>query len=214
VSRQRHWHALPVGWEQLDYDELCAKRLKLIAEVTRQGFGNLVSGGEPAPDRSAELRDVIARGESATLEFKERARWSHGTEKQGLAEHIIAKTISGFMKAEGGSLLVGVADDGRVTGIEADYETLSKADRDGFELFLVQLVADKITGPSPSLCRITFHNLDSMDVCRIDVAASAKPVFTRPRNGKEHTDFWVRLGNRTDQYYGTEQAEYLADHWG
>ena len=95
-----------------------------------------------------------------------------------------------------------------------DYETLSKGNRDGFELFLSQLISDKITGPSPSLCRISFHEIDGKDICRIDVAASAKAVFTCPVNSKEHTDFWVRQGNKTDQFHGTELAEYIEEHWG
>ena len=150
----------------------------------------------------------------SVLEFKERARWSHGTDKKGKSEQIIVKTIAGFMNNEGGTLLIGVADDGRVTGLEEDYGTLSKANRDGFELFLTQLISDKLTGPSPTLCNITFHDLDGKDVCRIDVAASAKPVFACPLNGKEATDFWVRQGNRTDQFHGTVLTEYLEDHWG
>ena len=214
LERQRFWHALPVGWEQLGYDEFCEKRRKLIAAVARKGFESLFTRSEDPVEPTTALAELIARGESASLEFKERARWSHGTDKRGLAEHIIAKTISGFMNAEGGTLLIGVDDQGNATGIEADYETLSKANRDGYELFLVQLIADHITGPSPSLCRITFHQVDGRDVCRVDVGASAKPVFTRARNSKDHTDFWVRLGNRTDQYYGTEQADYHASHWG
>ena len=101
-----------------------------------------------------------------------------------------------------------------ITGLDSDYATLSKGDRDGYELFLTQLIADKITGPSPSLCRVSFHDIDGKDVCRVDVAASAKPVFTCPLNSKDHTDFWVRQGNKTDQFHGTELVEYKDEHWG
>ena len=133
---------------------------------------------------------------------------------KGKSEWIISKSISGFMNGEGGTLLIGVADDGTVTGLDSDYATLSKGDRDGYELFLTQLIADKITGPSPLLCRVSFHEIDGRDVCRIDVAASAKPVFTSPLNSKDYTDFWVRQGNKTDQFRGTELVEYKDEHWG
>ena len=53
-----------------------------------------------------------------------------------------------------------------------------------------------------------------MDVCRIDVAASSKPVFSRPLNSKEFTNFWVRQGNKTDQFHGVELLDYTTDHWG
>jgi len=214
VKRQAHWHALPVGWEQLDYDDFCEKRRKLIGAVVKEGFQRLWDGEVEKPAQPDSLASLIADGESNVLEFKERARWSHGTDKKGKSEQIIAKSISGFMNSEGGTLLIGVSDDGAATGLEADYETLSKGNRDGFELFLTQLIADKITGPSPSLCRISFHEIDGQDVCRVDVAASAKPVFTCPQNSKDHTDFWVRQGNKTDQFHGTEQVEYIEEHWG
>ncbi len=214
LKRQIRWHALPVGWEQLDYDEFCEKRRTLIAGVVKDGFQRLWDGDVETTPRPTSIRHLVADGESNVLEFKESACWSHGTDKKGKSEQIIAKSISGFMNGEGGTLLIGVADDGAVTGLQVDYETLSKANRDGYELFLTQLIADKVTGPSPSLCRISFHELDAQDVCVVEVAASAKPVFTCPVASKEHTDFWVRQGNKTEQFHGTEQVEYIEEHWG
>ncbi|HEV2071585.1 MAG TPA: DUF262 domain-containing protein, partial [Acidimicrobiales bacterium] len=146
LKRQIRWHALPVGWEQLDYDEFCEKRRKLIGSVIKEGFQRLWQGDVELPPKPSAIEDLIADGESKVLEFKQSARWSHGTEQKGKSEQIIAKSISGFMNAEGGTLLIGVADDGTITGLDADYATLSKGNRDGFELFLTQLIADKITG--------------------------------------------------------------------
>jgi hypothetical protein len=47
---------------------------------------------------------------------------------------------------EGGTLLIGVADEGSIVGLASDYAMLSKGDRDGYELFLCQLIADRISG--------------------------------------------------------------------
>ena len=214
LKRQVRWHALPVGWEQLDYTEFCEKRRALIGQVVKDGFERLWDSRIDVSHDLAHVQSLITDGESNVLEFKERARWSHGTPNKGKSEQIIAKSVAGFMNGEGGTLLIGVADDGTVTGLDADYETLSKGNRDGFELFLTQLIGHNISGPSPSLCRITFHEVDAMDVCRIDVAASSKPVFARPLNGKEFTNFWVRQGNKTDQFHGAELLDYTTDHWG
>ena len=214
LARQIHWHALPVGWEQLDYGEFCEKRRRLIGRVVKEGFEKLWETAVESRPKRVSIQDLVAGGESNVLEFKERARWSHGTDKKGKSEQIVVKSVAGFMNGEGGSLLIGVADDGTVTGLEADYTTLSKGNRDGFELFLTQLIGDKISGPSPALCRISFHEVDGKDVCRIDVAASSKPVFACPVHGKEFTDFWVRQGNKTEQFYGSELVEYTEHHWG
>ena len=214
LRRQVHWHALPVGWEQLDYAEFCEKRRVRIGQVIREGFERLWETQPTVPIERVLIQQLIANSESNVLEFKERARWSHGTEKKGKSEQIIVKSVAGFMNSEGGTLLIGVADDGTVTGIEADYATLSNGNRDSFERFLTQLIADKISGPSPALCRISFHEVDGKDICQIAVAASAKPVFSCPANSRELTDFWVRQGNKTEQFHGSELFDYKEDHWG
>jgi hypothetical protein len=215
IKRQAAWHALPLGWEQLEYSEFCEKRRRLIGQIVREGFERLWDGGLRVPLDSGSLHDLITNDESNVLEKKERARWSHGTDRPGVSEHVIVKTIAGFMNSEGGTLLIGVADDHTVTGVEADYATLTKKpDRDGYELFLMQLVDDKLTGPSKTLCRASFHEFDGRDVCRIDVAASARPVFACAINSKQHTDFWVRQGNQTAQLHGTELTDYIDEHWG
>lgn len=41
-----HWHALPKGWEQMEYQAFLEKRRKLIAEVTKEGFKELMSSRE------------------------------------------------------------------------------------------------------------------------------------------------------------------------
>ena len=214
LKRQIYWHALPVGWEQLDYDEFCERRRKLIAQVVREGFERLWETRAGSPLEQASIQDVVDDGESNILEFKERARWSHGTDKKGKREQIIVKSVAGFMNSEGGSLLIGVSDNGTATGLEEDYATLSNGNRDGFGRFLTQLIGDKISGPSAALCRISFHEADGKDVCRVDVAASAKPVFSCPANSKEFTDFWVRQGNKTEQLHGNEFLDYKEIHWG
>lgn len=41
LARQRHWHALPDGWEHMPYDEFLAARRTLIASVVRDAFTRL-----------------------------------------------------------------------------------------------------------------------------------------------------------------------------
>ena len=214
IKQQRHWHALPIGWEQLEYDAFLDKRRPLIAKVVRDAFERLWADGSTSAPSAGGVSALIEDGESNVLEFKQSARWSHGTELKGKSEQVIVKTIAGFMNSEGGTLLIGVSDDGTVTGLQPDYQTLSKSNRDGYELFLTQLIADKITGPSPALCKMSFHEIEGKDVCRVDVAASAKPVFACPVNSKQATDFWVRQGNQTSQFHGTDLTDYQEAHWG
>lgn len=217
LKRHMYWHALPHGWEQLDYDSFLEKRRRKIADVIRAGFGTLSLAGRDdgvdAPARSTP--DLIAAGESVNVEFKSTSRWNvRANQVDKRLEHVIVKTIAGFMNAEGGTLLVGVVDDGSVLGLEADYATLgSKGNRDGYELFLTQLLETNLSGTVGRLVQVTFEAIDGKDVCRIGVAASARAVFARPLDGKEHSEFWARIGNSTRQLVGTDMVEYQQDHW-
>lgn len=218
LKRHQYWHALPIGWEQLDYDDLLERRRRLIAKVIQDAFEILLPKSLADATRRAKgvaTADLIAAGESLNVEFKSSARWSYkGKLKDAKLEHVIVKTVAGFMNAEGGTLLIGVADDGQVLGLGPDMQTLQKADRDGYELFLSQLFETNLSGAALTLVRISFDAVGDADVCRIDVAASAHPVFARPFDGKERSEFWTRTGNSTRQLVGADMAEYQRAHWG
>src|SRR5260370_15920823 len=66
--------------------------------------------------------ELIKRGESKTLEFKSTLRWSLKENRQDNkgVTHAVLKTIAAFLNTEGGDLLVGVADNGSIVGIERD----------------------------------------------------------------------------------------------
>ena len=87
---------------------------------------------ESAPQE--RLRDLIARGESSSLEFKSSLRYDRerGVVNKELTK-AVAKTIAGFLNGEGGTLLLGVSDEGGITGIEDDLATLRRPNADGFE---------------------------------------------------------------------------------
>ncbi|MGE0490530.1 MAG: DUF262 domain-containing protein [Vulcanimicrobiota bacterium] len=214
IDRQAEWHALPVGWEQLDYPSFLEKRRKLIAKVVRKGFEQL-SEHAHATTRS-DLESVVAAGESQTVEFKSTARWNLRVGQQDKKmEHVIVKTVGGFLNAEGGTLVIGVDDEGQVLGLENDYKTLgSKANRDGYELFLRQHLDNFLSVPTARIVRIRFEQLQGLDVCVVSVAPSARPVFSRAlEGGKQPSEFWVRIGNATKQLHGEEMVQYQKDRW-
>lgn len=216
LKRQAYWHALPVGWEQLEYPVFLERRRDLIAAVVRDGFERLwddTASSGPA----ATLADLVAAGESQAVEFKSTARWNlHTAQADKKMEHVIAKTVCGFLNAEGGTLLIGVADDGSVLGLDQDLGTLGiKGDADGYELFLRQRLDDGLSVQTAGTVRIRFEKLRGVDVGVVAVAASGKPVFCKPfEGGQGPTEFWVRIGNATKQLHGDDMVDYQADHWG
>lgn len=213
LQRQKELHALPQGWEQLDYDTFLERRRGRVAQVVRQGFEGLWDDVEPAPQR-ATMEDLVSLDESHTLEFKSTARWNV---KAGRAdkkmEHVIVKTVCGFLNADGGKLLIGVDDDGSPLGLDHDYNTLARKDRDGFELWLRQHLDVNLSLLTAPVIGISFGEVSRNDVAMVAVAPSGKPSFARPVDGKEATEFWVRIGNQTRQLHGDDMVDYQNDHW-
>ena len=214
IERQRYWHALPLGWEQLDYPAFLDRRRKLISEVIKTAFQQL-SGRSSDVTRVVTIDDLLTAGESQTVEFKSTARWNlHTRASDKKLEHVIVKTVCGFLNAEGGTLLIGVKDDGELLGLGDDLQTLEKKpDLDGYELFLRQNLDKNLSIPTAGIVRIRFEQKDDFDMCAVSVAACAKPVFAKSMNGGEPTEFWVRVGNATKQLHGDEMMEYQTYRW-
>jgi hypothetical protein len=215
LSRQVHLHALPVGWEQLDYATFLERRRSLIAQVVREGFATL--WGTP-PTVDVSTADLLLGGESQTVEFKSTARWNlHTKAPDPKLEHVIVKTVCGFLNGEGGSLFVGVDDAGTPLGLADDLKTLgSKANLDGYELFLRQLLDTGLSVSTASTVRIRFPTVGDAQICQVSVAASGKPVFARPPkgSGSDGSTFFVRIGNATKELHGDDMLDYQENHWG
>ena len=88
-----------------------------------------------------DLEKIIQSGEHSYLEFKSTIRWNIENAKvDKKMEEIILKSISAFSNGDGGKLLIGVADNGEILGLEEDYNSLKEANKDYFELHLSNLI--------------------------------------------------------------------------
>lgn len=166
-----------------------------------------------APPEAASVADLIAGGESASVEFKQTARVNLATKQSDkVMELMVVKSIAGFMNGRGGTLLLGVVDTGEVFGIEKDIKTLgSKQSRDGFELWLTGLL-DNMLGPTATAnVAIGFEDLSGGTICRVDVRPGQKPTFVR--GGKGEADLYVRLNNSTRLLNTADALEYVSSHW-
>lgn len=176
-----------------------------VAEAAKARF-------RPAPPAAApSLRELVAGGESGTLELKGSARRNRQTgERDERLELTIAKSVAGFANAEGGTLLIGVADDGTVVGMDDDYRVTVKGNRDGFELWLRDYLAQRLgTGVLHELA-VSFHTIDGLDICRVDVRPGSRPVFLAEPGGHRTADLYLRTGNSTRRLLTDEAISYVA----
>ncbi len=159
----------------------------------------------------SDLQTLIGQGESANLEFKSSFRWDLRENKVNRAlEGVILKTLAGYMNGNGGTLLIGVADDGAIVGLADDYKTLKKPDRDGFEQALMTAIAAKIGVDACRSVQMVFHSLDSKEVCRVMVAPASRPVYVKEGDAPK---LYVRTGVSTRELNVQEAINYTSARW-
>ncbi len=158
-------------------------------------------------------RQLITAGESGAVEFKSSARYNrHTGERDARLELVIASSVAAFFNASGGTLLIGVADDGTVAGIEDDYRLVKNATRDGFELWLRDLLVTTLGTPAAEAVVVEFESIEDRDVVLLRVPPARRPVFVRPPKQRAG-EFVVRVGNSSRQFAGPEMLEYAVGRW-
>lgn len=167
-------------------------------------------GGE-ATDEG--IRSLIESGESAAVEFKSTTRLNLHTGQQDPAiTWAVVKTIAAFMNTNGGTLLVGIDDDGRPVGIERDYPFVKGNDRDGWELSLTTAVKNALGSVATTDLALRFSTLAERTIARIDVRPGVEPVFAS-KKGEQHPFFYARLNNSTEEISGPDLLDYKKKRW-
>ena len=164
------------------------------------------------PIHSRSLQMFLKEGEGLFLEYKQTLRWD--LRKQCVSkdvERAVIKTIAGFMNADGGTLIIGVDDEGKVTGLKNDYSSLAKANRDGFENHLNMLVKTMLGIKFANYIHVRFDYFNDNEACLVAVDPSHKPAYIHNGDGKE--EFFVRTGNSTQPFSMSETEEYIKTRW-
>jgi hypothetical protein len=198
----------PELWEAENYQAFLVARSKLLAAQINSFLESLVPVGDVMS--ADQIPELISRGESDSLEFKSSLRWAipQGGIERAL-EKAVMKTIAAFLNAQGGTLLIGVADDGTVLGLEGDYQSLH--DRDGFELHLRRVISNAVGEAIHAFLAVTFHDIHGKDVCQVVVQPSDHPVYAEL---SDETIFYLRVGNATNVLPVDEAVKYVATRWG
>ena len=162
--------------------------------------------------RSAE--ELIKQGESKTLEFKSTLRWNLKENRQddkGVT-HAALKTIAAFLNTEGGDLLIGVADDGAIVGVEADQ--LENDDK--FMRHLAQVVRNGLGDRAGTCIDSKTQIVQGKTVCITSCQRSPEPVFLRWKGIEAATegDFFVRSGPGTVKLPPESAKEYIRTRFG
>ncbi len=92
-----------------------------------------------------------------------------------MVTHAALKTIAAFLNTEGGDLLIGVADDGSIVGIERDqFESDDK-----FMLHLAQVVRNGLGDRAGTCIDPKMQVVQGKTVCVVSCQRSPEPVFLK-----------------------------------
>ncbi len=110
-------------------------------EVVRALMPRVYERARVAHQKTCSIGELLARTEDEHLEFKSTLRWDlEKGEKSKLVESATIRTVAAFLNSEfGGTLVIGVADDGSIVGLDHDYSTLRREGKDDADVFLVHL---------------------------------------------------------------------------
>lgn len=121
-----------------------------------------------------DLKNLIATGESSFLEFKHKIS---SPEK-------LAKEIAAFANSTGGKILIGVADNGEIVGVESYMEE---------EFWITQAVEDCCVPKAKVV--IELISFSGKDILLVDVPeAEEKPIYVK---GKKHRIVYVRRADES-----------------
>ena len=198
----------PKLWEVDRYPDFLAARRRIIARKLNELMETLIS--EPEETHRRPIADLIKLGESYVLEFKSTLQWDtiRGQHNKAL-RHSTIKTINAFMNSQGGTLVIGVEDDGNICGLDRDL-ALAKNSKDGFEQLLVSLIATSMGAMTAPYFRVRFEEIEGKSVCVVDVERSSEPVFMKSNKG---TAFYIRVGNTSRTLDNEETLKYVEANW-
>jgi type I restriction enzyme, R subunit len=156
-----------------------------------------------------QAEELIKRGESKSLEFKSTLRWSLKDDRQddkGVTFAVL-KTIGAFLNTEGGDLLIGVADDGSVVGLEPDR--LENDDK--FMRHLAQVVRTGLGDRASTCIDPKTQIVQGKTVCVVSCQRSPEPVFLKWKGleASPEGDFYVRSGPGSVRLPPDSAAEYI-----
>jgi len=161
-----------------------------------------------------QAEELIKGGESKTLEFKATLRWNlRESKKDDRAITLAAlKTIAAFLNTAGGDLLIGVADDGTVTGLEPDrFEN-----DDEFMRHLAQVVRNALGDRASTCIDPRIQIVQGKTVCLVSCRRSPEPVFLKWKETEESPegDFYVRSGPGTIRLPAESAKEFIRTRFG
>ena len=163
------------------------------------------------PGDDPEEITLLTNNEGPMLEFKPFARWNvYQNRFDSDLQKGICKTVAAFLNTEGGTLLIGIADNGRVLGLKKDFETLQRPKNDDYLLFVHNVLCDNLGSDLTSCIEASIVRLKDKDVCQVAVRRAPRPVYVKEGQNEM---FFIRVGNSSKNLPLKAAVEYCNTRW-
>lgn len=151
--------------------------------------------------------EIIQQGESDFVEFKSTLRFNLKSKKiDNNIELSSIKTVAAFLNTSGGTLLIGVTDDGAINGLSTDRFS----NDDKLLLHFTNLLRDKIGEKTLGFVHFDIVKIEDEKILRVEVSKSNTPVFVVFQNNEY---FYVRSGPSTLSLKFSEFYNYNLKHF-
>ena len=149
-----------------------------------------------------DLKRTIRRGESKYTEFKETIIFDVKIGgKSKIIQFEIVKSIAGFLNTEGGKLIVGVADNGAIKGVNEEMKKFYPT-KDDYLLRLSDIINKNIGMRFTGLINYDLKRVDDLDLLVVNIDKSESECFIGD-------DFYVRMSPATIKLDGKELVKYV-----
>ena len=153
---------------------------------------------------SDNIKRLIHLGESATVEFKSTVRKNLKADRFGKEIELAwLKTVTAFMNSDGGILLIGVADNGMVTGLAPD----DFSSEDKCRLHVKNLINNHLGTAFSRYVHLSFCQIDSENILVLECERVRQPVFLFIGKNEE---FYVRSGPASMKLSMSAMVTYLS----
>ena len=198
----------PALWTVDRCEEFMAARREAIAS----GINGLLSSLERGAPEPASDADVIGKGETLTVEFKSSMLYDYDRDvKNKELQRVLLKEIVALMNTEGGTVYVGVSDNGDILGIARDCSLTGK--KGGWHGW-----SESFTNAVKTLGPVAAANvghepieIDGATVAKVTVRRGRRPAYLDP---KVKGQFAKREGSSSIWLTPQEAIEYANERFG
>lgn len=188
-------------WRLKNYERFLASRRQLIATAIND-FLNSFGYHLHVEEEVVDYQELIAQGENHFVEFKSVLS----------IKDRIAKTLVAFMNSEGGTLFIGIADNGEIIGIKKEYKSFKdKPNQDGFYLRFTQIINNYLGKEMNAFAIPKIIQLDEKEVFMVMISEATRPVFVKIDDQEK---FYIRAAASSESLSPRATSQYIQSHWG